>query len=101
MNSITKDNLRYAGIDDWRKNFDQIYGPPDSKLSVEDTWAEVLIDASSVGENIRREEYNSVLAELAHTFCWFCSFISRSSKETERPYLKLDIVKYPGYAQYV
>jgi NTP pyrophosphatase (non-canonical NTP hydrolase) len=77
---MVKDNLVKYSIDDWEREFEDIYGYVDQERSPSDMWLLLMEDASKVAEALRKEAYYDALNALAHTFNWTCAFISRCRK---------------------
>ena len=88
-------------LDEWDEEFTNIYGSIDSKRKPAEMWLLMVEDASHFAESIRRERYGTALNNLAHVFCWVCSFVSRCREDDdpllviEKPMSQIVWDKYP------
>ena len=89
-------------IDEWDEEFTHIYGNVDRKRKPAEMWLLMMEDASHFAESIRREKYGRALNNLAHVFCWACSFVSRCRIDEdkvlaiEKPLSQIVWDKYPN-----
>ncbi|MDH5374369.1 MAG: hypothetical protein OEY40_00865 [Candidatus Bathyarchaeota archaeon] len=102
---MTRENLEKHTIDEWVKEFSEIYGNVDVKRSPADIWLLLIEDASKVAEYIRTERYADVPESLAHVFCWTCALVWRLSKKNNlhirfnlqrEPFSRIVWHKYPN-----
>lgn len=70
-------------MDDWVEEFYEIYRLKDKKRTIPEMWLHLQENASKVGEALRRNEYGLALRELAHVFCWLCSFVAKCNDEDQ------------------
>lgn len=90
------------GIDEWEKEFAEIYGNVDIQRKPTEMWLLLVEDSSKFAEFIRREKYAKALTALAHVFCWTCSFIWRCRSENDlgiqihKPLSRIIWDKYPA-----
>ena len=73
---INRDNYMKASIDDWSKEFIEIYGHKDMLMDEEAMWLHVVEDMSDVAEALRKDKYKEATKPLLHVFCWVSCFIS-------------------------
>ena len=74
----SEENIR--SIKDWMGIFSELYSEADSKRTPEQMWIAIMAHSSSIGESIRRYNFQELLKYAAHTFCWLCSFINKCNK---------------------
>jgi NTP pyrophosphatase (non-canonical NTP hydrolase) len=82
---ISATNFRMASIDEWANEFWEVYGPNDIKRSLADVWLMAVEDSSRVGEALRRQEYETGLRSLCHSFVWVLSFCNKLAKDPDIP----------------
>lgn len=101
---MNRGDLENYGIDDWVKEFAEIYGNVDIKRSPAEIWLLLMEDASKVAENIRTEKYADIPQSLAHVFCWICALVWRLSNRNNlrmrfdlqaEPFSRIIWYKYP------
>lgn len=73
-------SIKSRSISDWMRIFSELYSEVDSHRTPEQMWIAVMAHTSSIGEDIRRFAFNSLLDSAAHTFCWMCSFVNKCNK---------------------
>lgn len=64
-------------IEEWQKIFSGLYSKADSNRTPGQMWIAVMAHTSSIGESIRKFDFDSLLKSAAHTFCWLCSFVNK------------------------
>lgn len=67
-------------IREWMSVFSELYSQADSERTPEQMWIAIMAHTSSIGENIRKFAFESLLTSAAHTFCWLCSFVNKCNK---------------------
>lgn len=115
MSSVNKDNYMAVCLDEYVRDFFQIYNPylvqeGKKARAVLDIWLHVVAHASLVGEAIRKLRYDEALNELAEVAVWVMNFVGKcgnldSSKIDGVFFLDADLSdiiwnKYPGICQY-
>ncbi len=80
---ITKDNYSTASLNDWARDFWNIYEVNDREPDLLQLWVEAVKDATSVGEAIREGRLDDTLIGLAHTFCWITCFVSKIQEDAQ------------------
>lgn len=99
---MRKDKLNTYGIDEWDKEFAEIYGNVDIERKPAEMWLLLVEDSSKFAEFIRRGKYAKALTALAHIFCWTCSFVWRCRRENNlgirihNPLSRIIWNKYPA-----
>ena len=80
---ITKDSYRTASLNDWARDFWNIYQINDREPDLLQLWVEAVKDGTSVGEAIREGRLDDTLTGLAHTFCWIMCFVSKIQEDLQ------------------
>ena len=60
-----------------------VWSTKDAERTIYDTLLHTVHHASKLGEQVRRGEYQAVLAELGHTVMWFLTFVGKLQQPIE------------------
>jgi|SRR5688572_1180352 len=77
---VTFDNFRTVSIDDYHRDFSEIWDRDVAERSVFDLWLHVVDHASRIARAIRRQEPPAVIDDVADTTVWLMSFIAQCQK---------------------
>lgn len=86
-------------LDDWVKEFNEIYHPINQARKPSGIWLYVVEHAAAIHEALRTADFAGLRRQLPRVFCWLCAFVTSASQNAEldiKPSL-VDIVlnKYP------
>jgi hypothetical protein len=91
---------------EWTNDFHTLYKKHDTNRTPEAIWISTMAYCSQIGEDIRRFEYNELIRNAAHAFCWMCTFISKLNNtdnlifRCDQSFCDLVFFKFPNLCGY-
>ncbi len=64
-------------INEWAEGFAKLYEVPDKYRTPEEIWLGAMKHCTAIGEAIRKTDYDELMKEAAHAFCWILSFVKK------------------------
>lgn len=89
---INYDNYRNASIDDFYKDFTNIWRRDLDERSIFDLWLHIVDHASRVAKAVKRENPPAIIDDIADTTVWLLSFISFLENQP----LNNHFISFPG-----
>jgi len=97
-------------IEDWVEVFNELYGDVDKNRQPDELWIAATAHFTTMGEAIRRYDFDDLLESATHAFCWMCSFVLGCQRakgsvfELSETFSDIVALKYPricGHCQKV
>jgi len=81
---ITVENWATASLDTWQSAFWSLYGPVDRSFPLYDMMLQLVGDATSLAEAVRKREYAEALPLMPRIFSWLSNMVAKVAVQNDR-----------------